>query len=715
LALAFFGLSATVLLISAGLLLFTSIRTQQRTILNTQQFIAQDFSNKVSDFIEEKFSSLEAMTKVVDLAKGSAAQKKLILESVLVTQPSFRQIVLLDASGNELAQFSRISLALSDQFTTMLQSEVLTETKQNQRYISQIYIDNTTNEPMVVMALPVNIWEFQGTLAVEVDLEFMWNLVEQLKVGESGYAYVVDNRGNLIAFSDTSRVLRGENVQHISEVKTFIENPTLTSDIPPKVASYTGLLGATVVGTYVPLGTPEWAVFTELPWREAYQDVITQGIWSLLITLGMASLAGIIGIFAAQRLSVPLTNLTETATKITEGNLDLEATVEGPNEVIHLANAFNSMTSQLRDLISSLEQRVADRTSELEESARNVEKRASQLEAIADVANSVASLQDVNELLPYITRTISDRFGFYHTGIFLLSEDKEYAVLRAANSEGGQKMLARKHQLRVGQEGVVGYSIAQKRARIALDVGEDAVYFNNPDLPNTHSELSLPLIIGSDVIGALDVQSEQPNAFSNEDVEVLTTLANQVAVAIENARLFQQSQNALQELDQTFQRYVSNEWQQFAANSRVTGYRADETGLEPITNVSKDKKRSNGNKTAQKIPIMLRGATLGTLCINMGEHTRTYTEEEVSLIKTVADRLALALESARLLEDSQRAAAKEQIIADITGKIGSSINLRNVLQTAVEELGHAIPGSEVVIQLNPKRTARQNNYDHRLV
>lgn len=702
LSLAFFSLSAVALLVSTGLLLLASIRAQERVILSTQQFIAQDFSDKVSNFIEEKFSSLESITEVVDLAKGSSEQKKLILESVLVTQPAFRQIVLLNTSGEELAQFSRISLALSNQFTTLLQSEALTETNQGQRYISQIYIDNTTNEPMIVMALPIDVWDFKGTLAVEVDFDFMWNLINQLKIGESGYAYVVDNKGNLIAFRDTSRVLQGENIQNISEVQAFVENPTLTKDIAPKVVSYTGLLGKTVVGTYVPLGTPEWAVVTELPWREAYQDVITQGIWSILITLGMASLAGAIGIFAARRMSVPLTNLTETATKITEGNLELEATVEGPTEVIRLANAFNSMTAQLRDLIGSLEQRVADRTAELEDSSRNIEKRASQLETIADVANSVTSLQDVNVLLPYITQTISERFGFYHTGIFLLSENKEYAVLRAANSEGGQKMLARKHQLRIGQEGVVGYSISQKRAHIALDVGEDAVFFNNPDLPATRSELALPLLIGSDVIGALDVQSEQPNAFSNEDVEVLLTLANQVTVAIENARLFQQSQTALRELNQTLQRYISNEWEQFAAHAKVTGYRADEAGLEPITNTSKVDRPSNENNVTQRIPILLRGATLGALSIDMGKRTQAYTEEELNLIKTVADRLALALESARLLEDSQRAAAKEQIIGKITGKIGSSINLRNVLQTAVEELGHAIPGSEVVIQFNPK-------------
>jgi GAF domain-containing protein len=360
------------------------------------------------------------------------------------------------------------------------------------------------------------------------------------------------------------------------------------------------------------------------------------------------------------------------------------------------------INTELRELQTTLENRVAERTAELEESTIQIQKRASQLEAIADVASSVASLQDVNELLPYITKTISQRFGFYHTGIFLLSEDKEYVVLRAANSEGGQKMLARKHQLRVGQEGIVGYSVAQKRARIALDVGEDAVFFNNPDLPATRSELALPLIIGSEVIGILDVQSEQPNAFSNEDIDVLTTLANQVAVAIENARLFQQSQNALRELDQTFQRYISNEWRQFAARSRVIGYRAYEAGLEPITEAPRDSEPPNGNANIQKIPIILRGATLGTLSVNMGEQAQAHTEEETNLIKTVADRLALALESARLLEDSQQAAAKEQIIGEITGKIGSSINLRNVLQTAVEELGRAIPGSDIVIQLNPK-------------
>jgi GAF domain-containing protein len=410
-----------------------------------------------------------------------------------------------------------------------------------------------------------------------------------------------------------------------------------------------------------------------------------------------------------QQIVKPIEELAATAERITAGDLSQKATINRSDEIGALGTAFNAMTSQLRELIGYLEQRVAERTVELEESSRKIEKRASQLETIASVASSVATVHDINQLLPYITQAISDRFGFYHTGIFLLSEDKEYAVLRAANSEGGQKMLVRKHQLRVGQEGIVGFSIAQKRARIALDVGEDAVFFNNPDLPGTHSELSLPLIIGSDVIGALDVQSEQPNAFSNEDIEVLSTLANQVAVAIENARLFQQSQEALKELDNTFQRYIKTEWQQFTAKSKVVGYRANESGLEPITEELIAIKSKKNDGSMQMMPIKLRGTTLGSLNIDMGKGLQSYTEEEQSLIRTIADRLALALESARLLDESQRAAAKEQAIGEITGKIGSSINLRNVLQTAVEELGRNIPGAEIVIELTNKQGKAQGS------
>ncbi|MGZ9235085.1 MAG: GAF domain-containing protein, partial [Anaerolineales bacterium] len=168
---------------------------------------------------------------------------------------------------------------------------------------------------------------------------------------------------------------------------------------------------------------------------------------------------------------------------------------------------------ELNDLRIELEQRVEQRTSDLM-------KRASQLEAVSRVARSIASMQEIDVLLPAITKLISEQFGYYHVGVFLVDEKQKSAVLRASNSEGGQRMLGRQHSLTLDLHSIVGYSISRGAPRIALDVGADSVYFNNPDLAETRSEMALPLRVGGRVIGSLDVQSRETNAFSQEDISV---------------------------------------------------------------------------------------------------------------------------------------------------------------------------------------------------
>jgi GAF domain-containing protein/HAMP domain-containing protein len=689
LAITFVALAASLLFVVGAVLAWQSYLTDQRRAVELQRELASRISTQVASYMQIQENTLKELIQVRGLSELDRDQQTNLLSELLSYTDAFDNLTLLGRNGREQIVVSRTNLVaqLSDRSTA---PEFTVPKAKKQIYYSPVQFAEKTGEPFLFISVPITdirTGAVTNVLVANVRFKPVWDLLDSMPLGEGSNAYIVDSNNRIIAHNNPSIVLRD----------------TLFT-IPDQDGTHIGASGNNVVlaTDKITLGDEIFTIVAETSTSEAFAGIIRTELTIALLFLISIALASGLGWLAARQIVEPIEDLAATAERVTAGDLSQKAKVVRKDEIGALGIAFNTMTAQLRGLIGNLEQRVAERTAELEESSNRIEKRASQLETIADVANSVASLRDVNELLPYITQTISERFGFYHTGIFLLSEDKEYAVLRAANSEGGQKMLARRHQLRIGQEGVVGHSIAQKRAHIALDVGKDAVFFNNPDLPATHSEMALPLLIGSDVIGALDVQSEQPNAFSNEDIKVLTILANQVAVAIENARLFQQSQNTLRELDQTFQRYVSNEWRQFTADSRVTGYRANEAGLEPITNASKDKKPSNGNKPIQKIPIMLRGATLGTLNIDMGERTRTYTDEDFNLIKTVADRLALALESARLLEDSQRVAAKEQVIGEITGKIGSSINLRNVLQTAVEELGHAIPGSEVVIQLNPK-------------
>jgi GAF domain-containing protein len=175
------------------------------------------------------------------------------------------------------------------------------------------------------------------------------------------------------------------------------------------------------------------------------------------------------------------------------------------------------------------------------------ERRAQQLKAVAEVGKSVSSMIGLDEVLKDTVDLIRDSFRFYHVSIFLLNELGDWAIVRASTGEVGKIMVSRPHKLEVGGKSIVGYVTGHGKPRIALDVGEDAVYFNNPLLPNTRSEMALPLTSREAVIGALDVQSEKPNAFSNEDIEILQIMADQVTTAIQNAQLFEQTQHRLME------------------------------------------------------------------------------------------------------------------------------------------------------------------------
>jgi signal transduction histidine kinase/CheY-like chemotaxis protein len=189
------------------------------------------------------------------------------------------------------------------------------------------------------------------------------------------------------------------------------------------------------------------------------------------------------------------------------------------------------------------------------------QRRAVQLAVASEVARDAIATLDVDQLLDETVRLISERFGFYHAGVFLVDEERGYAVLRAASSEGGQRMLERGHRLEVGRAGMVGYVTDTGEPRIALDVGQDAAHFVNPDLPETRSEMTLPLLVRGEVIGALDVQSTDEAAFTDEDVAVLQTMADQLANAIANARLFaeiEQTAERLKELDRLKSQFLAN-------------------------------------------------------------------------------------------------------------------------------------------------------------
>lgn len=353
---------------------------------------------------------------------------------------------------------------------------------------------------------------------------------------------------------------------------------------------------------------------------------------------------------------------------------------------------------RLASLNTVLEQRVNERTSELLIANQQVEKRARQLQVVADVARTATSIQELSQLLNPLTHLISQRFGYYHVGIFLLDEQNQYAILEASNTEGGLIMLKRGHRLKVGEQGIVGFVTSRGESRIALDVGQDAVFFDNPDLPNTRSELALPLKTGEKIIGALDLQSTEASAFNREDISVLAILADQVAIAIQNARSAEQAQRALIEADIATKQLSGEAWKGYAEKIQTRGYRYDGVKSEALKEASK----SRSEKDALFVPVQLRGRTIGRLKLKASDANRKWTDDEHAIIASIAERVALAMEGARLLEEAQKRAARETFLSEIGAKLGASFQLDSILRDTVEELGQTLKGSTVSFQLvNP--------------
>jgi len=455
-------------------------------------------------------------------------------------------------------------------------------------------------------------------------------------------------------------------------------------------------------------GAQQSALFAEIEEARRAMRVVPT-VWGGLV--GVAAVMAFV--IAIRSIARPVERLTAAAERLATGHLEERVQVEWADEFGRLGAAFNDMGDHLQAIYAELEQRVTERTAALE-------RRVVELETAAEVARDAAAILDVNELLDQTVRLISDRFGFYHAGLFLLDDVGEYAVLQAASSEGGQLMLARRHQLKVGEVGIVGYVADAGQPRVALDVGEDAVFFDNPDLPQTRSEMTLPLRVGEEIIGVLDVQSREANAFTDEDVTILQTMADQVALAIQNARLMDDLERAVHELEVAHGEYVEEAWRAIALGTgRVPGYRYRHLGLEPVDEQPSEALRAwqeghpvitstgkgDGQDAALAVPMKLRGQVVGAL--NLRFEGEPISAETVEMVEEIADRLALALENARLLEDTQRRAARERLVADITAKVRASADVETIMRTAVRELGRAIDADRARVLLATDRDSQE--------
>jgi GAF domain-containing protein len=270
-------------------------------------------------------------------------------------------------------------------------------------------------------------------------------------------------------------------------------------------------------------------------------------------------------------------------------------------------------------------------------------------------------------------------------------------------------MLEQGHRLRIGETGLVGFATGTGKPRVALDTGVDAVFFDNPDLPETRSELALPLRVGDDLIGALDVQSTEPNSFLQEDINILSTLADQVSIAIQNARQFEETHKVLNESEVLSRQFVQKGWQQFTKSKnllgiRHTGARASlihrRNGKEHEEDLfARNQARPNPRGALLSLPIKLHGEVIGSVDVRAPDN-RPFDRDELDIVTAIIERAAIAMENARLLAESQKRAAKERIIGEISAKISMQSEIDELLKTAAQELGYSLPNAEIAIQFN---------------
>jgi GAF domain-containing protein len=380
----------------------------------------------------------------------------------------------------------------------------------------------------------------------------------------------------------------------------------------------------------------------------------------------------------------PIYALMAAAEEIGQGNLDTTIPIHGAQETVAMGIAMEHMRTELKGAYTNLQQQVAAQ-----------ERRAQQSRTVADIARAATVELDMAVLLQRVVALISEHFELYDTSILLLDETGGWVVLRATSSPSGQRILREGLRLRLGESSIVGYVAKRGEPYVVSDVETDPIYLHHPELPHTRSELALPLRARGETLGVLDLQSDETHAFSSKDVSILQTLADQVALAISNARLFRRAQENLESAQKAYGEISYKAWSEMLQARPRLGYYCDADGVVPIV----ERSAADEDLPTLNIPITVRGQVIGAVRAFKSAGAGNWTDEETTLIESLTEQLNVALESARLHQDTQRRAARERLVSEVTARMRESLDLNTVLQIAAREIGTSLELHDVTVQL----------------
>jgi GAF domain-containing protein/HAMP domain-containing protein len=444
---------------------------------------------------------------------------------------------------------------------------------------------------------------------------------------------------------------------------------------------------------------PFFAYVVEVPMSGLSRSLIggLGGPRLFVLGLGLLSVAGVLVAFFHQSITRPLMTLRDAVQGASRGDYQQPVpSAQRADEIGELSAAFVDMRTQMRTLVADLEARIA--------------ARARDISATQDVSRVAATQRNLQNLLDQVVELIVEKFpSIYHAQVFLVDADGRRAVLRASTGQAGQLLLLRGHALAVGSVSVIGQVTGQGERILVRNTAASPIHSPNEFLPETRAEMAIPLRIGSRVIGALDVQSKQVNPFDEDEISILQTLADQVAVGIENARLYQESIRRVAEIDRANRQATIRAWQEFiygqrqrelsSQSGRATGEDLSELRRRAVeeSRIVIGQPTSHGT-TPIAVPIQLRGQILGAVEweIPSGE----LNENKLQLAQELAGRLAVSLDNARLIQESRRNAERERVVNAISARLTPQTEISEILQTAAREVGQALRAPQVSIRLH---------------
>ena len=354
-----------------------------------------------------------------------------------------------------------------------------------------------------------------------------------------------------------------------------------------------------------------------------------------------------------------------------------------------IQNTFRTLTAER----IQLEDRVRERTEELE-------LQTNQLRTSTNVARVVAEIQNISELMETVTRLTSEKFEYYHVGLYILDEYKKTAFLQAASSVTGKQLIGHGFRVEPDRQNAISIVVEQNRAYISSDIGTTN-FVRDVNFPITRSRMVLPLAVRGNVIGVLDMHSDQPQAFDMQDAEIMQTLTDLVAISIDNVRLLNETKNLLNQLEinTTFQ--TRETWSKLTSR-RKSAYQFTPAGVRPIFSVDKQ-----DNDEGLRIPLLLYGQSIGTIKLKRKGYATKWSERERTLVEKIADQVALALENSRLVDEAQKSALRDQMIANISTRVRETLDVESVIRTAATELRRVFDLKEAEISIgSPQAEAK---------